>query len=76
MKILSSCGHLPVKTGVLSVVILALLLTGYTALLEGMQPVSEFDIKRYQGKWYEIARTDNRFEHGIAHATANYALRG
>ena len=37
--------------------------------------VKPFNITRYQGKWYEIARLPNRFERGMSHVTATYTLR-
>lgn len=40
-----------------------------------MKPVSGFDVSRYTGKWYEIARLDNSFEKGLSHTTAEYSLR-
>ena len=33
------------------------------------------DLKRYLGRWYEIARYEQRFERGCQSATADYALR-
>lgn len=41
----------------------------------GMTPVTPFDINRYQGKWYEIARLDHSFERGLSDVTANYRLQ-
>ena len=38
-------------------------------------PVTSFDLKRYLGTWYEIARFDHPFERGISHAAAEYVLR-
>ena len=40
-----------------------------------MQPQESFDIKRYMGKWYEIARLPNTFEEGLEENTAFYDLR-
>ncbi|PRY23122.1 apolipoprotein D and lipocalin family protein [Aliiruegeria haliotis] len=40
-----------------------------------MIPVSQLDLERYLGKWYEIARFPNRFEKGCEGVTAEYALR-
>ena len=34
--------------------------------------VSDFQIERYTGTWYEIARLPNRFESGLDSVTANY----
>lgn len=42
---------------------------------EGVTPVSHFEAERYLGKWYEIARLDNRFERGLEYITAEYSLR-
>lgn len=41
----------------------------------GIKPVSAFDIHRYAGKWYEIARLENRFEKGLVKVTATYQLQ-
>ncbi len=37
--------------------------------------VSDLDLNRYLGTWYEIARYDNSFERGLVGTTANYSLR-
>ena len=37
--------------------------------------VKELDIEKYLGTWYEIARYNHRFEHGLVGVTANYSLR-
>ncbi|KJS05685.1 MAG: lipocalin [Gammaproteobacteria bacterium BRH_c0] len=42
---------------------------------EGVQPVSDFELERYLGTWYEIARLDHRFERGLSDVTAHYSLR-
>lgn len=56
-------------------VILCLFLTACAGIPEGVQPISDFDVKRYTGKWYEIARLDNWFEQGLDKITAEYNLR-
>ncbi len=38
-------------------------------------PVSGFELEKYLGKWYEIARTDNSFEKGCTNVTAEYTLQ-
>ncbi|MET0066249.1 MAG: lipocalin family protein [Candidatus Thiodiazotropha sp.] len=40
-----------------------------------VKPVDEFDLQRYLGKWYEIARLDHSFERGLENITAEYTLR-
>ena len=37
--------------------------------------IKEFDLQRYLGTWYEIARFDHRFERGLEGVTATYSLR-
>lgn len=41
---------------------------------EGLTPVKGFDVQRYLGRWYEIARLDHRFERGLSRVTATYSL--
>ena len=36
--------------------------------------VQTFDVTRFMGKWYEIARYDHRFEEGMNRVTATYTL--
>lgn len=40
-----------------------------------LTPVSEFQLDRYLGTWYELARFDHSFERGMSACTANYSLR-
>lgn len=37
-------------------------------------PVASFNLQRYLGEWYEIARYDHRFERGMSHVMAVYNL--
>lgn len=37
-------------------------------------PVEDFDLERYLGHWYEIARIDYFFEQGLTSCTADYRL--
>ncbi len=50
-------------------------LTGCLGIPKGVEPVKEFDIEKYLGKWYEIARLDHSFERGLSNVTAQYSLR-
>jgi apolipoprotein D and lipocalin family protein len=56
-------------------VIISLLLSGCLGIPEGIEPVDEFELNRYLGKWYEIARLDHSFERGLSRVSADYALR-
>jgi len=51
------------------------LLTGCGVAPDNVQPVSGFELNRYLGEWYEIARLDHSFERGLEQVTANYSLR-
>lgn len=53
----------------------ALLLSACVGVPENIQPVTDFDSKRYLGKWYEIARLDHSFERGLTHVSATYEPR-
>ena len=44
-------------------------------IAEGVEPVGGFDVDRYMGQWYEIARLDHSFERGLTNVTATYALQ-
>lgn len=46
-----------------------------TDLPEGIEPVRDFELPRYLGKWYEIARLDHSFERGLERVTAEYQMR-
>ncbi|WP_375748118.1 lipocalin family protein [Vibrio sp. HN007] len=50
------------------------MLTGCLGMPENLSPVTNFDGERYMGKWYEVARIDNRFERGMSNVTAEYTL--
>jgi apolipoprotein D and lipocalin family protein len=51
------------------------LLVGCTGIPEGITAVDGFDVNRYLGTWYEIARLDHRFERGLENISATYTLR-
>lgn len=55
--------------------ILTVLLAGCGQIPEGVQAVGGFDVGRYLGKWYEIARLDHRFERGLEDISATYTAR-
>jgi apolipoprotein D and lipocalin family protein len=54
---------------------LSLLLSACTGLPEGVEAVSDVDLDRYLGSWYEIARLDHSFERGLSRVTADYSRR-
>ena len=54
---------------------LLILISGCTGIPDNVSPVSGFDVSRYLGTWYEIARLDHSFERGLEQVTAEYSLR-
>jgi apolipoprotein D and lipocalin family protein len=61
------------RVGLLSLIVLSLV--ACTGKPEGIEPISAFDSERYLGKWYEVARIENRFEQGLSQVTATYTAR-
>ena len=61
--------------GLVALVAALVLLVGCTGRPNDVEPVSPFDINRYQGVWYEIMRLDHSFERGLTNVTATYNLR-
>jgi apolipoprotein D and lipocalin family protein len=58
-----------IALGILSI------LAGCTSIPEGLQSVGGFEVDRYLGKWYEIARLDHSFERNLSNVTGEYSLR-
>jgi apolipoprotein D and lipocalin family protein len=54
---------------------ICLLLSSCTGMPDKIKPVQPFELQRYLGTWYEIARLDHSFERGLSHVTANYSMR-
>lgn len=52
-----------------------LLLSGCLGMPPGVTPIEGFELPRYLGTWYEIARLDHSFERGLTRVTAEYSMR-
>lgn len=64
------------QAGFVLIALIALItLGGCVSLPPDVKPVTRFELHRYLGKWYEIARLDHSFERGLDHVTAEYSLR-
>jgi len=48
---------------------------GCVGIPDNVEPVHHFELDRYLGRWYEIARLDHSFERGLTRVTAEYSLR-
>ena len=59
----------------LPIIFLAVWVSGCLKLPQDIEPVDGFELDRYLGKWYEIARLDHSFERGLANITAEYTSR-
>ena len=59
--------------------LLTTLLVGLCTMTSAQQidntTITVFDLNRYLGKWYEVARYDHVFERGLVGTTAEYSLR-
>jgi len=53
---------------------LLMLIVACTGIPEGVQPITGFELDRYLGTWYEIARLDHSFERGLTDIRAEYSL--
>jgi len=56
------------------VYLLTFFVYGCARIPEGVVAVQGFDVQRYLGTWYEIARLDHVFERGLINVTAIYTL--
>jgi apolipoprotein D and lipocalin family protein len=54
---------------------ISIFLMGCVGIPENITPVKGFDVGRYKGTWYEIARLDHSFETGLERVTAEYSAR-
>ena len=61
------------RVGLLTFV--CLILASCTGIPSNVQPVDNFELNRYLGTWYEIARLDHSFERGLSNVSASYSLR-
>jgi Bacterial lipocalin len=51
-----------------------IMLSSCASIPKGATSVESFDVNRYLGKWYEIARFDFSFEKDMDNTTAEYSL--
>ena len=51
------------------------LLGGCLGMPQTVTPVNNFELDRYLGTWYEVARLDHSFERGLSQVSAEYRLK-
>ncbi|HLS30519.1 MAG TPA: lipocalin family protein [Flavobacteriaceae bacterium] len=54
--------------------VVGLLMISCSSMPKHAKPVKHFDVNRYLGNWYEIARFDFRFEKDMNNTMAQYSL--
>lgn len=59
----------------ISLIFFSILLSACTGLPHTVQPVTNFNLEKYLGTWYEIARLDHSFERGLNNISATYSMR-
>ena len=62
------------KLKIFFTILVSIFTTSCTLQKVNNEPVKSFDLNRYLGKWYEIARFDHIFERGMDHNEALYTL--
>jgi apolipoprotein D and lipocalin family protein len=65
----------PAITVKAALLLASLVLTGCMGMPDKVSPVTGFELQKYLGKWYEIARLDHSFERGLTRVSAEYSLR-
>lgn len=68
-------GMLPMISVKAALLVGCLVLTGCLGMPDKVSPVTGFELQKYLGKWYEIARLDHSFERGLTRVSAEYSLR-
>jgi apolipoprotein D and lipocalin family protein len=48
---------------------------GCAGIPDGAVAVKGFELDRFLGQWYEVARLDHRFERSLSNVTATYSMR-
>lgn len=65
-----------IQTGLFLLLVSNILVGAQTPGTQPVRTVPSVDLKRYSGKWYEIARYPNRFQRQcVANVTANYTVK-
>ncbi|BEP96408.1 hypothetical protein GmRootA79_47920 [Acidovorax sp. A79] len=66
------------RSVLLVMVAMVLALTGCSSASPppGITPFTPFDLARYEGCWYEVARLDHSFERGMTDVSATYQRQG
>nr|WP_068544781.1 lipocalin family protein [Thalassotalea crassostreae] len=55
--------------------IMVSLITGCLGMPDKVEPIEDFELNQYLGKWYEVARLDHSFERGLSKVSAEYSIK-
>ena len=58
-----------------NLLLLILFQIGANCMAKDLEAITAFDLNKYLGKWYEIARLPAWFEKDMTHVTATYSLK-
>ena len=70
----ASCFQRAAALRTFAVILLCVGLSGCLGIPDNAKAVDDFELERYLGRWYEIARLDHRFERGLSQIHAEYSL--
>jgi apolipoprotein D and lipocalin family protein len=59
---------------IITTIIFLIISCASISIPDGLKPVKNFEVDKYLGKWYEIARLNHSFEEDLIKVTANYTL--
>jgi len=57
------------------IILMCFILIACTGMPDKVTAVEDFNVDRYLGTWYEIARLDHSFEQGLSQVSADYSLQ-
>jgi apolipoprotein D and lipocalin family protein len=57
------------------IMLLSFLFTGCSGIPSEVRAIDKFEVEKYLGTWYEIARLDHSFERGLSNVSATYSLK-
>ncbi len=63
------------KISAIFICLMTCVFSACTGIPNGLTAVNDFEVDKYLGTWYEIARLDHHFERGLNNITATYSLR-
>ena len=60
---------------IITLLLISFIISGCVSIPKDLKAVDDFQVDRYLGRWYEIARLDHSFERGLNNVSAEYSLR-